>query len=143
VPLAALPLTPNGKIDRAALPAPDSLEASHTVYVEPRNDLESVLAGIWAEALHVERIGVDDNFFELGGHSLLAMRVVARVRKTFGVSLPLRSLMEMATVAQLAVLVAEHEPKPGHAERVARAHRKLQSMSADEVRQALAQRQRA
>jgi hypothetical protein len=51
--------------------------------------------------------------------------------------------MEMSTVAQLAALLAAHEPKPGHVERVARAHLKLQSMSADEVRQALAQRKPA
>jgi acyl carrier protein len=111
--------------------------------VAPRGAVERVLAAIWAEVLHVERVGVHDNFFELGGHSLLATRVVSRVRKAFGVGLPLRSLMEMATVAQFAELLVANEPKPGHVERVARAHLKLQSMSADEVRQALAHRKRA
>jgi acyl-coenzyme A synthetase/AMP-(fatty) acid ligase/acyl carrier protein len=143
VPLAGLPLTANGKIDRAALPAPDPNAAAHTLYVAPRGAVERVLAAIWAEVLHVERVGVHDNFFELGGHSLLATRVVSRVRKAFGVGLPLRSLMEMATVAQFAELLVANEPKPGHVERVARAHLKLQSMSADEVRQALAHRKRA
>jgi acyl carrier protein len=63
--------------------------------------VEEKLAGIMAEVLKMERIGMHDNFFELGGHSLLGVQVIARVRKVFQVELPLRSLFEEPTVAGL------------------------------------------
>ena len=75
VALPALPLTPNGKVDRKALPAPD--EPGHAEeYMAPRTPVEEVLAGIWAEVLGLERVGVAGHFFDLGGHSLLATRVM-------------------------------------------------------------------
>jgi acyl carrier protein len=106
VVLHALPLTPNGKLDRKALPAPELASAEET-YVAPRTPVEEVLAGIWAEVLRVDRVGVEESFFELGGHSLLATRVASRVREVFGVEMPLRALFEGPTVAELAGRVEE------------------------------------
>jgi acyl-coenzyme A synthetase/AMP-(fatty) acid ligase/acyl carrier protein len=103
VMLDALPLTSSGKIDRRALPVPDRTRPElESAFVTPRTPIEEVLAGIWEDVLGLERIGVHDNFFELGGHSLVATRVISRVRAAFRMELPLRSLFEAPTVADLA-----------------------------------------
>jgi amino acid adenylation domain-containing protein len=103
VALAEWPLTPSGKVDRAALPDPEQeqIGPAHE-YVAPRTATEEALARISAELLHIERVGIFDNFFEVGGHSLLATQFISRVRETLNVELPLRSIFEHPTVAELA-----------------------------------------
>ncbi len=97
--LAALPLLPSGKVDRRSLP--DAAGATG-LGAAPRTVPEELIAAIWSELLGVDRIGVDESFFDLGGHSLLATRVLSRLRRAFGVELPLLSLFKAPTIAGLA-----------------------------------------
>ncbi|HED09977.1 MAG TPA: amino acid adenylation domain-containing protein [Caldithrix abyssi] len=101
--LESMPLTPNGKVDRKALPLPQRDRATLTVeYMAPRNEIEETLVTIVAALLHHEKVGVFDNFFDLGGHSLLATQFMSRIRETFDIELPLLTLFEKPTVAELA-----------------------------------------
>ncbi|MGZ5780312.1 MAG: amino acid adenylation domain-containing protein, partial [Burkholderiaceae bacterium] len=102
VMLEAMPLTPNGKLDRNALPAPDQSALQTQAYEAPQGEIEEVLAGIWQDTLHVERVSRYDNFFELGGHSLLAVQTVARIRHTIGRNIALRDLFEHPVLAEIA-----------------------------------------
>ena len=100
VVLEALPLTVNGKLDTRALPAPEYQDADR--YRAPASAVEEILAGIYAQVLGLERVGVDDSFFDLGGDSLSAMRVIAAVNTGLDAGLAVRALFEAPTVAQLA-----------------------------------------
>ncbi len=101
----SLPHNANGKLDRKALPSID-IGAQHSqAYLAPRNELEDLLAGIWADVLKAERVGVHDNFFELGGHSLLATQIASRVQKQLQLNVPLRAMFECSTVEALAEYV--------------------------------------
>jgi amino acid adenylation domain-containing protein/non-ribosomal peptide synthase protein (TIGR01720 family) len=113
VALEALPLTPNGKVDRKALPAPDLGSAAREGYMAPRTATEQSLAGLFAEVLGLERVGLRGHFFELGGHSLLATQLVSRVRSTFDVELPLRALFEAPRLAELAARIDAARPGDG------------------------------
>ncbi|MEW5930754.1 MAG: amino acid adenylation domain-containing protein [Gemmatimonadota bacterium] len=142
VALDALPRTANGKTDRAALPAPEGGRAGvEAEYVEPRTAVEEALAAVWAETLHVDRVGVHDNFFELGGHSILATQTVVAVRSTLQAEVPVRVLFEHPTVAELAAAIVARDPVPGQTERVAEILRLLGSMSDDEAAQTLLEQQ--
>ncbi|MCM2390468.1 alpha/beta fold hydrolase, partial [Streptomyces albipurpureus] len=102
VPLPELPLTPAGKLDRQALPAELGPAPSSG---EPRNPHEEKLCSLFGELLGVEKVGIDDDFFALGGHSLLATRLSSRIRKHFGVDVPVRTIVRYPTVAELAALM--------------------------------------
>ena len=100
--LQALPLTANGKLDRGALPDPfRSASDAEAVSEPPAPGMEQLLAGIWREALRVDKISAGDNFFDLGGHSLLAVRVAVSVRKQIGWRMDPRTLF-FQTLRQLA-----------------------------------------
>ncbi|MEH2370145.1 condensation domain-containing protein, partial [Nostoc sp.] len=121
--LDKLPLTPNGKLDRRALPAPDIATDNFEALVTPTEEL---LANLWQTLLKAQFVGRRDNFFELGGHSLLATQLVARIRDTFGLEVPVRKVFEQSVLSELATEIdlaaysiplppitpqAENEPK--------------------------------
>ncbi len=104
--LDALPLTPNGKVDRRALPAPERTRPElDTAYTAPHSAVEETLAEIWTELLDLERVGVHDDFFELGGDSLTATQLISHLRDTFEIELPITTLFEVHTIAELAVII--------------------------------------
>ncbi len=105
--LEALPLTRNGKVDRHALPIPNLQSEIADKFVAPRNPIEETLFSIWTQVLRLESVGIHDNFFELGGHSLLATQVISRLQEAFGTALPLRSLFESPTIAELGQVILE------------------------------------
>ena len=103
VELPAMPLTPNGKVDRRSLPAPDTTPA--VSYEPPRTPVEDLLAGIWSEVLHLERIGIRDNFFDLGGQSLLGVQIATRLRKQLNLDISLQEIFDNPTIASLALVI--------------------------------------
>ncbi|MEU9144178.1 amino acid adenylation domain-containing protein [Streptomyces sp. NPDC048349] len=109
VVLDSLPLTPNGKVDRRALPAPGPAQGTDGAYVAPRNAVEETIAGVWAEVLDLDQVGVHDDFFALGGNSILSVRAAARLREALGITLSLRVLFDTPTVAALAASVDSAE----------------------------------
>ena len=96
----ALPMTVNGKLDIRALPAPDYRDVDH--YRAPATAVEEILAGIYAQVLGVERVGVEDSFFDLGGDSLSAMRAIAAINTGLDAGLSVRALFEAPTIDELA-----------------------------------------
>ena len=108
VPVERLPRTTAGKIDRRALPEPGlAATAGAEAHEAPRTPEEDILAGLWARLLGRDRVGRGESFFDLGGNSLLATSVIAEIRRSLGVEVPLRALFEAPTVAGLAGRVTE------------------------------------
>jgi amino acid adenylation domain-containing protein len=108
VRVSSLPLTPSGKIDRASLPAPDSENTiSDRVYIAPRNPIEKRIVEILSSLLGAGQVSVNDNFFFLGGHSLLGTQLIARARDSFGVELPLRTVFDCPTAAEISAAIEQ------------------------------------
>jgi nonribosomal peptide synthetase DhbF len=105
--LDCLPLGPNGKVDRAALPAPEQTAADRAGLVEPRDDLERLIASVWSEVLGRSRIGAFDSFLSLGGDSLTASLLVNRLRVDHGLNVPLMMLFERPVLADFAAAIFE------------------------------------
>lgn len=116
VGLASLPRNRNGKVDRGALP-PVDIGTAPRVFVEPRDELERGLAMLWQELLALDQVSIEDDFFELGGHSLFATQIVSRIGRDLGAAIPLRSVFEYPTIAQLAAFVRSRAGTAAAAER--------------------------
>jgi amino acid adenylation domain-containing protein len=107
VVLEKLPLTPNDKVDRKALPAPDLAAIAGKDFTPPETDIERLLGEMWCDVLNLKRVGIHDNFFELGGHSLMVIKLISRLRDAIQVELPMASVFEAPTIAQLALLIED------------------------------------
>jgi acyl-CoA synthetase (AMP-forming)/AMP-acid ligase II/acyl carrier protein len=112
VPLDVLPQTPNGKIDRQQLLALKVPVAEpDRAIIAPRTPTEELLVGQWAALLGREQISIHDSFVKLGGNSLLGIRLVAWVRETFQLKVPMRMLFDHPTVAKLAAWIEQQSHK--------------------------------
>lgn len=111
VTLDRLPLTPNGKVDRKALPKPekphDLRAASPAEDAAPQSELEKMIAGIWEQTLHIEKVGRNQNFFDLGGHSLLLAQAQSRL-SALGREVSMLDLLRYPTIEALAGHLAKH-----------------------------------
>jgi amino acid adenylation domain-containing protein/non-ribosomal peptide synthase protein (TIGR01720 family) len=101
VAIDQFPLTATGKLDRHALPAPTPAALAHPP-IALRSPTADVLTLIWQQVLQRQPIGIHDNFFALGGHSLLAIQLITQIQQTLQIELPLRSLFESPTIADLS-----------------------------------------
>jgi amino acid adenylation domain-containing protein len=111
VRLDRMPLTPSGKLDRRALPRHGAaLRPGQGEGVSPRSELERVLAGLWAEVLGLDGVGVADDFFLLGGDSMRGAVLANRLQERLGEYVYLPTLFEARTVAGLAATLEAHYP---------------------------------
>ena len=105
------PLTPNGKVDPLALPVPDALKPQLQItYVAPQTELEQIIATVWQQVLHLEKVGVEDNFFALGGHSLLMIQVQNKLREVVDREVSMMEMFKYPTISSMAKYLSE-EPK--------------------------------
>jgi len=110
--LDTFPQTSSGKIDRKRLPTPERTRPDlGTTYRKPRTDTERNIAGIWGEALQIDKVGLDDNFFEMGGNSLLAQRTMALLAEA-GLAVGVTKLYQFPTVAGLTRMFIPSPPSP-------------------------------
>lgn len=110
-PIPELPLAPSGKIELAALPTPSRVLRPETGRPrDPRTQTEQRLVDLWQELLELEGVAISDDFFDLGGQSLVAVRMLARVRSTLGIEIPLARFARHPTIQHLADLLHAEGP---------------------------------
>ncbi|MCX6580361.1 MAG: amino acid adenylation domain-containing protein [Candidatus Aminicenantes bacterium] len=111
VQMEHLPLTISGKVDRANLPAPERDRALvKETYVEPRSDIEKIIADAWKQVLKIENVGVHDNFFDIGGNSSYIIRLTGKLRHIFKKDIPVVELFNYPTVSAQAKYLGGEEP---------------------------------
>jgi acyl carrier protein len=106
IQIAEIPLTANGKVDKKALLTFETGEMVGAEYVPPANEVERKLVEMWSEILKKDRVGIHDNFFDLGGQSLKAMRLMAMIKETFGIKIPLIVFFQVGTVKGIGELIS-------------------------------------
>lgn len=107
IPVEHFPRLGSGKVDVSALEALAQKNAERKKLVKPRDTVEANLCQVMAELLDRDEVGIDDDFFELGGHSLLVIKLVARIRKQFGIEIAPGVVFDHPTVAELGAALRE------------------------------------
>jgi amino acid adenylation domain-containing protein len=136
--LETLPVSANGKIDRKALPVPGrSRPELDTPFIPATTPIEKALVQIWGEILETDEIGIHDTFLDLGGDSLAATRIVSQVFATFQMEIPLQSLFQSSTVAEMAMVITQHENNKLENNELAQILDELESLGEAEARDLL------
>lgn len=100
--LPEFPTTASGKLNRRALPTPEFSAAAGLRQELPQGEIETSLAQLWQDLLHVPQVGRREDFFALGGHSLLALRMLFKVNERFGSTLNAADAYSSPTICELA-----------------------------------------
>ncbi len=112
IKLTEIPLTANGKVDKAALFqfASDENLRQNEIYQEPTTRTEKLLAKIWRETIHIEKISIHDNFFAVGGDLILSIMIRHRCELE-GIRLKSIDIFQYITIKTLARYIDEHLPE--------------------------------
>jgi amino acid adenylation domain-containing protein len=102
--LERLPVSPNGKLDRAALPIPEVVVTSDAEFLTPATPTETSIAKIWAEVLHLSRVGANMDLLKLGADSIQLFQIVARSSRE-GFRLTAKELLQLRTVRAVAASI--------------------------------------
>ena len=102
--LERLPVSPNGKLDRAALPVPEVVAVNESEFLTPATPTEVSLAKIWAEVLHLSRVGANMDLLKLGADSIQLFQIVARSSRE-GFRLSAKELLQLRTVRAVAASI--------------------------------------
>lgn len=131
----SIKVKPTNKIDDVAAHKRPNLS---NAYIAPRNQIEQTIANIWQDLLGINNVGIHDNFFELGGHSLLAIQAIAKLRTSFQIELPMRSLLfEAPTVAKIAAVIVNAQPPEDELAEMADVLAEIQTLTPAEIEQQL------
>ncbi|MCI4061486.1 non-ribosomal peptide synthetase [Micromonospora sp. R77] len=105
--LDRFPTQANGKIDRSALPAPEarSSDPQRQDKMESGDSSVAIICKLVRDILAVPQAHPTDNFFELGGHSIQVTRLAGHIREELNIRLPIRTVLESATLGELATAV--------------------------------------
>lgn len=102
--LDRIPLSQNGKQDRAALAALAAARNARRTrpHDPPVTDREIAVAAVWSRVLGYEPVYRGDDFFAQGGNSMSALRLVRALGDRFGRTIPVQTIFQSPTVAELA-----------------------------------------
>jgi thioesterase domain-containing protein/aryl carrier-like protein len=78
----------------------------------PNEEVEVTLTRWWKELLGVDAVSSQDNFFDTGGQSLTGVRLLAKVKRKYGVDLKLATLFSAPTIEKLCALVRNQTSVP-------------------------------
>jgi surfactin family lipopeptide synthetase A len=113
VQLEKIPINANGKINRKLLPEPTISNINpDSIYVEPGDELEKLIARTWKEVLDLDRVGTRDNFFDLGGNSLKIIRLNNKLSEALGLKIPVVNLFKYPTISSFKSYLQQDKTGP-------------------------------